>query len=262
MAESKKGSKNAGKPQAAGGKQWQRSGAVVESRRVPILQYGQGNFHVFREALSSECLLKYGDAGRLIKLGKHYEEVRPTEKDFEDEADEDLRKALYIDAVKGWRRANVVLVSKRSQTYALIWSYMSAESQDEVRTNDGYESFSVSLDPEELWKVVVATHGVNSVSKVQDVMKKAAREAYWKCRQGSFESLVTYRANFDAVLVSYIEQGNADQGEVSNVMDFFGGLDNARYAHMKETLHNGWSTGDREVPKTVNQVYTIAANWI
>ena len=31
---------------------------------------------------------------------------------------------------------------------------------------------------------------------------------------------------------------------------------------MKETLHNSWSTGDREVPQTVNAVYNIAANWI
>jgi hypothetical protein len=100
------------------------------------------------------------------------------------------------------------------------------------------------------------------VSKVQDVMKKAAREAYWKCREGGYESLVTYRANFDAVLTSYIAQGNADLGEVSNAMDFFGGLDSARYAHMKDTLHIGWSTGDRAVPQTVNTMYTIAANWI
>ena len=62
--------------------------------------------------------------------------------------------------------------------------------------------------------------------------------------------------------MSYIAQGTADLGEVSNVMDFFGGLDSARYAHMKETLHNGWSTGDRAVPQTVNEVYTIAATWI
>ena len=180
MAESKK--KNAGKPQAGGGKQqqWQRSGATVESRRVPILRFGQGNFHVFREALSSECLLKYGDAGRLIKLGKHYEEVRPTEKDFEDEDDVDLRRVLYVDAVKGWRRKVDALIGKRAQMYALIWSYMSAESQDEVRSNEGYASFSVSLDPGELWKVVIATHGVNSVSKVQDVMQQ---QKHSSCKQ-------------------------------------------------------------------------------
>ena len=109
MSESKKGgNKQAGKPQAVAGRQWHRPGPKDESKKVPILRYGQGNFHVFKEALSSECLLKYGDAGRLIMLGKHYEKVRLTEKDFEDEGKDDLRKALYIDAVKGWRHANTV----------------------------------------------------------------------------------------------------------------------------------------------------------
>ena len=60
MAKSKKGGiKNAGKPQAVGGRQWHRPGPKDESKKVPILRYGQGNFHVFKEALSPECLLNY-----------------------------------------------------------------------------------------------------------------------------------------------------------------------------------------------------------
>ena len=175
---------------AVAGRQWQQRPGHKEDavKKVPILRYGQGNFHVFREALSLECLIKFGDAGRLIKLGKHYEEVRPKAEDFEDEGDKDVARALYLDALKGWRRTNTVLVSKWASMYALIWSYMSAESQDEVRTSAGFDVFNVTVDPQKLWKAIVATHGVNSISKVSDVMKKKAREAYSMCRQGAFES--------------------------------------------------------------------------
>ena len=45
-------------------------------------------------------------------------------------------------------------------------------------------------------------------------------------------------------------------------MHFFTGLDAARYAHMKTTVHNNMTIGAQQPPKTVNEVYTIAANWI
>ena len=40
------------------------------------------------------------------------------------------------------------------------------------------------------------------------------------------------------------------------------GLDAARYAHMKAMVHNNMTIGAQQPPKTVNEVYTIAANWI
>ena len=141
----------------------------MKKEKVPTLRYGQGNFHVFKEALSAECILKYGDAGKLIKLGTHFEEKRPEVNDFDAEADLDLQRALYIDAMKNWRRNQNALVAKRSMMFTFIWTHLSAESQEEVRSNTDYKTFSVSLDPEKLWQVVEATHGVHSVSKVTKV---------------------------------------------------------------------------------------------
>ena len=45
-------------------------------------------------------------------------------------------------------------------------------------------------------------------------------------------------------------------------MHFFAGLDTGGYEQMKTTVHNNTTTGTHLPPKTVNEVYTIAANWI
>ena len=82
-----------------------------------------------------------------------------------------------------------------------------------------------------------------------------------QCRQGAFESLITYRENFDAASKAYTDQGNAVLETEDTAMHFFTGLDAAGYAHMKTTVHN-MTIGAQQPPKTVNEVYTIAANWI
>jgi hypothetical protein len=45
-------------------------------------------------------------------------------------------------------------------------------------------------------------------------------------------------------------------------MPFFVGLDAGRYAQMKPMVHNNMIIGAQLPLKTVNEVYTIAANWI
>ena len=63
-----------------------------------MLKYGHGNFHVFKEALSTECLMKYGNVGKLIELGKYYERAKPDKKDAEfNTGDTDDDKLLYVE---------------------------------------------------------------------------------------------------------------------------------------------------------------------
>ena len=51
--------------------QWNLSRVKDEKKNgVPKPKYGHGDFHVFKQALSTECLTKYGNVGKLIKLGK------------------------------------------------------------------------------------------------------------------------------------------------------------------------------------------------
>ena len=68
--------KNSQKPWENGRKQWtgQSQGG---KKPVPTLRFGGNNFHVFKEALSTECLTKYGDLGMLIEKGTYYALDRP-----------------------------------------------------------------------------------------------------------------------------------------------------------------------------------------
>ena len=95
MANPKQGEGNkqgAKKPWENGGrKSWNPSKPKDEKRRVPMLKYGQGNFHVFMEELSTECLTKYGNVGKLIELGKYYEAVQPTRVDFKTGDEDDYK---------------------------------------------------------------------------------------------------------------------------------------------------------------------------
>jgi hypothetical protein len=46
--------KQTGGPQGAAGKQWKsKPKSYMKKEKVPTLRYGQGNFHVFKEALSA-----------------------------------------------------------------------------------------------------------------------------------------------------------------------------------------------------------------
>ena len=76
-----------------------------EKKGVPTLKYGHGDFHVFKEALSTECLTKYGNMGTLIELGKYYEKAKPDKRDAEfNTGNTDNNKLLYVEALKGWAK--------------------------------------------------------------------------------------------------------------------------------------------------------------
>ena len=62
------------------------------------------------------------------------------------------------------------------------------------------------------------------------------------------------------MLKAYKDQGNATLTTEDSTMHFFAGLDAGRYGQMKTTVHNNATIGAQQPPKTVNEVYMIAAN--
>ena len=63
----KDSTKNSKKPWDNGKKQWYIEQSQGGKKPVPTLRFGGNNFHVFKDALSTECLTKYGDLGMLIE---------------------------------------------------------------------------------------------------------------------------------------------------------------------------------------------------
>ncbi len=58
-------------------------------------------------------------------------------------------------------------------------------------------------------------------------------------RQGPYKSIILYKEQFNKALKAYVDQGNPKIGDEDVAMDFFRGLDNARYAGFKTEILNG-----------------------
>ena len=81
-------------------------------------------------------------------------------------------------------------------------------------------------------------------------------------RQGPFESFITYKERFTVALKAYDDQGNPEMDEKDIAMDFFRGLDNARYASFKTEIMNGLTSKAFEQPENLNAMYLLANQWL
>lgn len=230
---------------------------------IPVLRYGAANnFHKFKEALSKAALREYGLVGKLIDLEKRYEPDVPTRATYQLTADAADNETLFHEAVKGYTKINLEMSMKEPMLYAMIWQYLSPESMDEIKHDEDYKKFSDANDPEGLWKAIIKTHKVTTVSRVKGVIKRSARKQYQAIRQGGYESLISYRERFDAALTAYKDQDNPDMEETDIALDFFDGLDNGRYAQFKADIYNGMAAESIDAPADVNTVYKLAHQWV
>ena len=232
---------------------------------IPILKYGpSNNFTLFKEALANAAMKEYGDLEKLIKQGKYYEPKEPNidyyDLDFDPHG---MNKATYLEDVKEYRRQVNKMKSDRSKLYALILQYLSEESLDEVKRQENFEEVDKATDPKGLWKMVEETHKVTTVSKVEAVTKLSARNTYKLMRQGNYESIiVAYKERFNAALKAYQDQKNPEMADTDIAMDFFNGLDNARYASFKAETINILTSSAIEQPANLNAMYLLANQWL
>jgi len=157
---------------------------------------------------------------------------------------------MYTEAVKAYTRKVNDGKMAAPKIYEYIWKYLSPESQDKVKHQVDYVTFSVDKDPEKLWAAIVKTHEVNSLCKIPEVLKRAARKEYQACKQGGYESLITFRERFAAAAKSYKDQNNAVMTDLDIAMDFFDGLDLGRYAQFKTDIQNGMTAGTIRAEKS------------
>mmetsp|Transcript_2609 Transcript_2609/g.3980 ORF Transcript_2609/g.3980 Transcript_2609/m.3980 type:complete len:661 (+) Transcript_2609:626-2608(+) len=138
-----------------------------------------------------------------------------------------------MEDVKEHRKQLLKMHTDRPKVYALILQYISEESLDEIKRSDKWEDIEKQTDPLELWLLIEETHKVNSISKVEEITKLAARTTYNSIRQGPYESIITFKERFNSAHEAYIAQGNPKLEDKDIAMDFFRALDNARYGTFK-----------------------------
>ena len=255
------------KPWTRGGKGKQYAPQVrKQPGEIPMLKFGTGNnFHVFKEAISKGGVKDFGHLGTLFETGKLYEPKMPTEAEYASLPTAKVQNLMYTEAIKGYMKQVNDITMNSPKLFGYIWQYLSPESIDEVKHQADYINFNKNKDPVKLWETIVKTHEINSMSRIPEVVKRATRKEYNACRQGGYESIITYRERFDAATKAYTDQGNPPMKEADIAMDFFDGLDPARYAQFKTDIHNGLTAGSITAAgtlSTMNKVYELAGSWI
>jgi hypothetical protein len=207
-----------------------------DPEEIPVLRYGpNNNFTKFKEAMSKAALKNYGNLGRLIQLeGCYYQPTRPDRNDYNLSNDPTgLNQTEYLEDIKEYRKEVKAMEKDRPKLYALILQYLSDESLEEVKRSDDWDTIEQETDPAMLWDVIESTHKINTISKVESVTKMAARTTYQQMKQGAYERIITYKERFNNALKAYTDEGNPGMNDADVAMDFFRGLDNARYAGFK-----------------------------
>ena len=104
MGEAKKeGKQDARKPWKNGGKKtWPpRTTPSNAPKGVLTLRFWQPNFHVYTEALSMECLTKFGNLGKLVEMGTYYVRWKSKAEDVAEMGPKEVISILFVDALKG-----------------------------------------------------------------------------------------------------------------------------------------------------------------
>jgi hypothetical protein len=235
--------KNEGK----GKKPFRNFGKKLEEKGIPILKFGKNNnFHKFRAALSNEATERYGNLGKLIDLEKYYTPTFVVEDYTAMGFSAEQAEHMNLEKFKEHTRKLTKMEEDRLKLYGLIMKHMSIESRDEVVQEPNYDTWHAEKDAGKLWQAINKTHKVDCVSSVTSVKELAARKAYQNIKQGPFESLAQFSERFRDTYRGYKATGTAicpiDVEESEQALDFFHGLDPARYGTFKTSMLNGWAT--------------------
>jgi hypothetical protein len=169
---------------------------------------------------------------------------------------------MNLEKFKEHTRRLTKMEEDRQKLYGLIMKNMSVESRDEVAQEPDYDTWHAEKDAEKLWQAIIKMHKVDCVSSITGVKELASRKAYQNIKQGPFESLAQFSERFRDTYRGYKATGTAarpiDVEESEQALDFFYGLDPARYGTFKTSMLNGWATKAFAPP----QIYRIAGMWV
>jgi hypothetical protein len=164
--------------------------------------------------------------------------------------------------MKHHQKKLVSMEDDRARLFAMIMMYLSEESLDAVKKEPAWTKIEDKADAEGLWKLVEQKQKVHTASEVKEITKLTIRANYQMIRQGGYETIIAYKERFNFALKSYEDQGNKKLDPEDIAMDFFRGLDNARYSTFKTDYINGLLSKAINPPKDLNEIYLLANQWL
>jgi hypothetical protein len=94
------------------------------------------------------------------------------------------------------------------------------------------------------------------------MVKLEARNQLQTLKQGSFESIISYKQLYNNALKAYYDQGNLTKDGVDQTMSFFHSLNNFMYAEFKVQFLNGLHIKNITAPTELNTIFNLANNWL
>ena len=153
-----------------------------------------------------------------------------------------------------------ILDSNAPKAYALMWKYISMDSQEAVLRHEDFDEDTDRNDPVALYLSIKATHTAGGGDMDEDDQKAEARQAYNALRQGPMESIAQFKSKFSFGLEVRESAGNEELPPADVAMDFLHGLDNTRYAKFKAELKNDRAKGV-DTPRTLSDMFHRASTY-
>ena len=236
---------------------------IPEPPKLIMLTHGKNtNFPAWKEAMRNEIAMEYGDLVNIIDLG---EVLLPAEVDVDDFDLDNDPHGLELHKLKSALTSRQRLITSQEvdlpKCRALMWKHLSRESMEAVYRHDDYDEDQHRNDPLQLYLSLRATHPVGGGAMDEASRRAQARQTYRSTKQGPMESIAEYKTRFTFNKEAYDQGGNVELPPEDVSMDFFNGLDNARYARFKADIENDRAKGV-EGPQTLNDMFHRASNFV
>ena len=170
-----------------------------------------------------------------------------------------FKKSVILDKMKTREKEIAVMNNDKPGMYGYILSKLSKESVDEIERHEDYDTFNKDKDPLKLWLAIKETHLTLTISKIDTVIRKAAKDDYASCKQGEYEDIVDFKRRFDAKLEAYNAHLGTKLEDKDVVIDFLYALDQGQYAEFQVTYLNNVAQGIQTGATTLNQLYVYAS---
>lgn len=256
----KNGQKGSYKKKPYGGGQYQRFQDRPSSHATepPMLRWGRdNNLLQFTKILTTCAGTEYGQLAHAVLVERKAIKYPMPKEDKYDLETMSGREQLKMDIQDRAKKMSKMAEAK-PKLYYYIYSFLSRESEDAVKSHEEFEDCRKEQNPLKLWKIINETHRSASQTRDRLLLAYEARDNYHRIRQGQVERIIGFKERFDEALRNYQDFDNPEMSDESIATDFYRKLDPTRYHDFQTKLMNDISQQIRAPPKDLNEVFQLA----